>query len=554
MRRIVVAALVVVIGYGIWPASTGAAPVECVDGGPFAPGGHITCDLSFKPDGVYNFTTITIPAGVTVTFARNGANTPVTWNATGDVVINGTVNLSAAGPTGGPGGGDGGSAGAAFTDGGDGSGPSPGLGGPRGNPNPGHAGGGGGMATAGSTAIRHSAAPPAAGGTAIAFPDPLSGGSGGGGGGGWTLFGVLLDGGVGGGAGGGLRIATPASITIAGQILAIGADGHYSFANVFGFGGPGGGGSGGVIDLAGSAITVSSTAQLRVPGGAGGGISTLPIWSPIFSSEANGGLGFVRFATGDLVVNGLVEGFMLLGATSAHAIDPFLCYKAKRTADTAAPAPPAGPIVLADRFQTSAFVLKKGQALCTPANKEREGLVDPATHLRRYQITLARTVPRQPPIARQFGLTVVNQLGTVVVDTVKLDRLLVPAAKDHAAFLPPPDPDGHHVDHYACYTVKVPRGGPAFTPVRGVRIEDQFAQPKLFDLKKPTRLCAPADKGAELRENPDLHLMCYKATPVRGEPRHTAVRGLHVTDQFGQEQLDTVKDEEVCVPSLTLLP
>jgi len=57
--------------------------------GPFAPTSDVT--LTLPPDGVFNFTTVTIPAGVTVRFTRNTANTPVTLLATGDVTIAGTL-------------------------------------------------------------------------------------------------------------------------------------------------------------------------------------------------------------------------------------------------------------------------------------------------------------------------------------------------------------------------------------------------------------------------------------------------------------------------------
>ena len=53
--------------------------------GVFAPTASTTVPL--PPSGVFNFTTVTIPAGVTVTFARNAANTPVTILATGDVTV-----------------------------------------------------------------------------------------------------------------------------------------------------------------------------------------------------------------------------------------------------------------------------------------------------------------------------------------------------------------------------------------------------------------------------------------------------------------------------------
>jgi len=43
---------------------------------------------------IFNFTTITIPAGVTVRLSGNVINGPVVWLSQGDVVIEGTVDLS----------------------------------------------------------------------------------------------------------------------------------------------------------------------------------------------------------------------------------------------------------------------------------------------------------------------------------------------------------------------------------------------------------------------------------------------------------------------------
>lgn len=49
--------------------------------------------LSMPPSGVFNFTTVTIPAGCDVTFAPNSANTPVMILASGDVRISGMVRV-----------------------------------------------------------------------------------------------------------------------------------------------------------------------------------------------------------------------------------------------------------------------------------------------------------------------------------------------------------------------------------------------------------------------------------------------------------------------------
>src|SRR5437773_11728865 len=60
--------------------------------GAFNPPADIT--LALPPSGVFNFTTINIPRGVTVRFRRNAANTPVTMLASGDVTIAGTIDVS----------------------------------------------------------------------------------------------------------------------------------------------------------------------------------------------------------------------------------------------------------------------------------------------------------------------------------------------------------------------------------------------------------------------------------------------------------------------------
>ena len=70
--------------------------------------------LKLPPDGIFNFTTVTISDGATLFFERNALNTPVYLLATDDVDISGNINVSGAdgsrfvGGKGGPGGFDGG--------------------------------------------------------------------------------------------------------------------------------------------------------------------------------------------------------------------------------------------------------------------------------------------------------------------------------------------------------------------------------------------------------------------------------------------------------------
>lgn len=272
-----------------------AAALVVSDGsdGAWAGGGQLALDA----DGIFHFTTITVSAGQTLSFGLNGGNTPVVLAATGDVVIDGTINVSGHTYTPGPGGGYGGETGA--TAGTAGQGDAPGGGGGYGG-----AGGGGGNATPGLVATSRTYGDKGAAGGAIGFAG-LRGGSGGGGGGGSTFFGVPMAGADGGGGGGGILISTPGTITINGTILANGGHGGYAFANVFAHGGPGGGGSGGNILLEGGQIALGSSAVLSAIGGAGGGLSTEPVaFDPYFySSGANGGLGYVQFMTNDLDIS-----------------------------------------------------------------------------------------------------------------------------------------------------------------------------------------------------------------------------------------------------------
>ncbi len=155
-------------------------------------------EVQLPESGVFNFTTVNIPAGVTVSFKRNSKNTPVTILAGGNVTIEGTINVNARGflddgfnpaiGVGGPGGFDGGSGGYAFAPTG-----RPGGGPGGGEPGVGlfpppyslyaKGGGGGGFAGSGGYSSVGSAVG-ALGGPGYGSPSllPLIGGSGGGGG------------------------------------------------------------------------------------------------------------------------------------------------------------------------------------------------------------------------------------------------------------------------------------------------------------------------------------------------------------------------------------
>ncbi len=281
--------------------------------GAFAPTSHVTVPL--PADGILNYTTIDIPAGVTVTFTKNANNTSAILLATGHVNIQGSINVSASGRIGGVGGGDGGLKGTGDTapagNGTDGEGLSPGTAGLATDGFVGSGGGGGGYGTAGLGPTTRSTTQPGIGGAAIDISTDIAtrGGSGGGGGAGWEKFGNL-NGGDGGGAGGGIIVVSShGTITVDGSIRANGANGQTSFANAFGWGGEGGGGSGGLIDLQADDIVINGT--LESNGGLGGGIGTIPSNNANFSSGAHGGDGYIRL-TGDVTNNGTLAGVTII--------------------------------------------------------------------------------------------------------------------------------------------------------------------------------------------------------------------------------------------------
>jgi len=75
---------------------------------------------------------------------------------------------------------------------------------------------------------------------------------------------------------------------------------------------PGGGGSGGVIDLHATTLNFGGANLLQAIGGPGGGLSSVPTTDPNFSSEADGGLGFIRL-DGTIVNTPTVDGVNISG-------------------------------------------------------------------------------------------------------------------------------------------------------------------------------------------------------------------------------------------------
>ncbi|HXI24683.1 MAG TPA: hypothetical protein VNG71_12530 [Pyrinomonadaceae bacterium] len=255
--------------------------------GAFSP--TVSASVAVPESGVFNYTTVNIPVGVTITYTRSSTNKPLTILASGDVVIAGTINIdgkpgntNGLGGLGGPGGYNGGSGGYGFDQsfsGVPGDGPSGGGGGLGGatvtGTNIGDGGGGGyGLAGGnGGGGTNGGIGGPRFGAVTIL---PLIGGSGAGGG----AASANTRGGPGGGGGGAILIASSGTITLNGTIFSRGGAG----AGCCTFFTAGGGGAGGAVRLISNTFT--GTGTVNVSGGSGSGGN--------FHSGGSGGQGYVR--------------------------------------------------------------------------------------------------------------------------------------------------------------------------------------------------------------------------------------------------------------------
>ena len=234
--------------------------------GAFDPVTSTTINMATHPNGIYQYTSVNISSGVSVTFTPNANNTPVVWLVQSNCTINGFLYLAGLGGAasspgrGGPGGYRGGPGGTAAAPG---QGPGGGF--------VGYYGGNASYATFGSTGNSTGLPGPRYGNS---FVMPLLGGSGGAG---------SSVGSPGGGGGGAILIAATGTITITGGINAMGGSGY-----------GGGSGSGGAVRLVASKIAGTGSSFIDVSGGigsfgvAGGGRVRFDILENDFSGSISG--------------------------------------------------------------------------------------------------------------------------------------------------------------------------------------------------------------------------------------------------------------------------
>ncbi len=208
-------------------------------------------------------------------------------------------------------------------------------------------------------------------------------------------------------------------------------------------------------------------------------------------------------------------------------LDHFQCYETHR--------PPIrlSGVSLVDRFGASTVRVLRSKRFCAPADKNHEDPTAPLDpdHLTVY--TIKQTSPHFTPV-RDF--TVSNQFGTMQLELVRPDALMVPSAKSHTGPVASYTPA---IDHFKCYKAR------GRFRTGEIDIQDQFGS-IVASIKRPVRYCAPVDKNGEGIMDPNTHLVCYQVRSAAGAPTHDTLYSLN---QFGPDTFTVFGPRELCVPS-----
>ena len=220
----------------------------------------------------------------------------------------------------------------------------------------------------------------------------------------------------------------------------------------------------------------------------------------------------------------------------AGSCEHHLCYRAHSAGSGS-----SLPVMLADAFGTQDATVRRPRALCPPASVDGAAVGNEMVHQEAYEL-------RQSARRHRQDVRVVDRFGRLHLRLLSPDRLFMPAhaALDAAPAFPPA---AAVANPFKCYRVAIARGASDFPP--GVQATVDAFENRLYDIARPRRLCVPAAAGGLAIVDPVPHLMCYTARRAAGEPRHARIVGrLHTANALAAEQLDTVREDELCVPAL----
>ena len=224
--------------------------------------------------------------------------------------------------------------------------------------------------------------------------------------------------------------------------------------------------------------------------------------------------------------------------------DSFLCNHTRESA----PFAPLRGLHLVDEFEDARFDVIAATDLCVPADASGQGITDPATHLESYNI---KRSSGQSAFTPREKVHIIDQFGEDTVDVIAPELLLVPTSANPSGPSPAPGSTSHAVDHFKCYGVVESAGAPALPKGTRVTVAGLANVAQSFDLSGLSHLCVPVDKENEGIKNPTGYLACYGVQPSAGQSLSPSTVGIHLGNQFGSEIVDMLRQDELCVPSVT---
>jgi hypothetical protein len=229
---------------------------------------------------------------------------------------------------------------------------------------------------------------------------------------------------------------------------------------------------------------------------------------------------------------------------AAPPVDAFVCYSARASAGSDRDADVT--VSLTDSLETArSFEISDIDGFCTPAVIDGDtAVIDPATHLASFKLRSADGAS-SPSLTDEY----VESIGPIYVDTFQPDRFLEPAAVDESAPVTAPDDGAHALDRYKCHRVKPTKGSPAYFPRQLKLRAESSLDSRIYDFKRPSRLCNPVSVDGGPVKNPAGRLFCYQARRSRDEPRHSARVGVYVSSELLSTRVDTREVVEICAPA-----
>lgn len=227
-------------------------------------------------------------------------------------------------------------------------------------------------------------------------------------------------------------------------------------------------------------------------------------------------------------------------------LDAFLCYAAK-TDRTGPRFEPVFGVPVGDRFGSARADVRKHDGLCLPVDVAGSDPTAPShpDKLGGYLVRLHGAVPSG---AARSDVEVQSALGRVRVDLKKIDGALVPAALDTTT--PPGPPVPPDPDHFSCYKVATTPNTNKFVPVFGLSLVDQLGSltvdvARPTRLCTPLDVDGQ-DPGAASHA---AQLLCFQVRTSSGTPRFVKRSGIFLGSELGAEKVNVTGVEELCLPA-----